>query len=303
MRMLVTGAAGFAGGHLTALLRADGHQVTGLVRHAAEESDQTIVVDLTDPVATRDAVCSADPEVVFHLAAASSPAECARDPEMAVRDNVTATASLLAALRETRPRLLLVTSSEVYGRPADDRPLTESSPPRPLSAYGRTKLAVHDLGQRALAEGLPVIEARPFNHAGPGQRLGFVVPDFASQLAAIAAGRAEPVVTVGDLRPRRDFSDVRDIVRGYRELALRGEPGGVYHLCSGRAVSIQAILDELIGLAGVTVEVRSLPDPDHRSAPVIVGSYARALTAVGWSPEVPLRQTLADVLAEWRARA
>ncbi|NUQ50162.1 MAG: DNA translocase FtsK 4TM domain-containing protein, partial [Phycisphaerae bacterium] len=201
----------------------------------------------------RRVVAEAQPDVVFHLAAASSPADSLHDPVGTLRDNVLGTASLLQALlgSGSRARVLLVTSSEIYGLPSDC-PLTEDSAPAPRSAYGVSKLAVHELGRQVYrTDGLEIIEARPFNHIGPGQGLGFVVPDFAAQIAGIKLGQREPLLRVGDLSAARDFSDVRDIVRGYEALALGGQPGEVYHLCSGIGRPIQAVVDTLCALAQV----------------------------------------------------
>ncbi|MCC7492801.1 MAG: GDP-mannose 4,6-dehydratase [Fimbriimonadaceae bacterium] len=303
-RVLVTGAAGFAGRHLTTLLRQQGDDVVPLVRQPAGLPGE-VTADLIDPAATATAVQRAAPAVVYHLAAASSPSASLRDPGGTLQANVVGTANLLqAALAiQPRPRVLLVTSSEVYGSPPPGPPLTATTACQPRTPYAVSKLAVHYLGQQFhLAHGLPVIEARPFNHLGPGQALGFVAPDFASQIAAIAAGRREPLLRVGDLRAAKDFSDVRDIVRGYALLAAAGQAGATYHLCRGQATSIQELLDTLLDLARVPVEVIQ----DHRRVgagppPVVCGDASPA-AALGWRASRPLRQTLADVLAEWRDR-
>ncbi len=309
MRVLVTGVSGFAGRHLAALLVSGGHAVTGLGRPADAPAPPGVVMrvaDLTQAELLRSAVVAAQPDVIYHLAAASSPAQAARDPLGTLQVNVLGTAALLeAAVACARPpRLLVVTSSEVYGQPASAEPLTEDSPPAPRGVYGTSKLMVHELLQQYhRTGGLEIVEARPFNHIGPGQRLGFVVPDFAAQVQAVAEGRQRPVVEVGDLSAARDFTDVRDIVRGYVALAVGGEPGQVYHLCSGRAVTAGELLTRLMALSGVTAEVQ-VADARWRnggSVPII-GSYQRAQAAVGWTPQIALDATLRDVLAEWAGR-
>ncbi len=309
MRVLLTGVAGFAGRHLATLLVADGQEVWGLTRAAPVDLPGVtpVVADLADEAATRRAVLDTAPAVIYHLAAASSPAQSVRDPVGTLRDNLLGTAALLqAALAcRPRPRVLLVTTSEVYGAPRTTAPLTEDAPCDPLHPYAVSKLAVHHLGrQYCRTAGLDVIEARPFNHFGPGQRQGFVVPDFAAQVAAVAAGRQEPLLRVGDLSAAKDFTDVRDIVRGYRDLAEQGEPGVAYHLCSGRATSVGWILHTLARLAGVTI--RTAPHPERlrpEPTPIVCGSFERARQAVGWRPRIGLETSLADVLAEWRERA
>ena len=151
--------------------------------------------------------------------------------------------------------------------------------------------------------GLPVVEARPFNHIGPGQARGFVVPDFASQLAAIKLGRQPPRISVGNLSAERDFTDVRDVVRAYRRLAQDGEPGASYIICCGRPVSIRRLLDTLIELSDVAVEVQLDPERMRPSdTPVLYGSHARLTEETGWEPRIPLRVSLADAFEDWVER-
>jgi GDP-4-dehydro-6-deoxy-D-mannose reductase len=148
--------------------------------------------------------------------------------------------------------------------------------------------------------GLPVVEARPFNHIGPRQALGFVVPDFASQIAAIKQGRSPATIAVGNLAAKRDFTDVRDVVRAYILLAEVGRPGKPYLICSGKPVSIQSILDELIAFSGLDIAIR--PDPQRMrpaDIPLLYGSHARLLADTGWKPSFSLAQSLQDVYHEW----
>jgi GDP-4-dehydro-6-deoxy-D-mannose reductase len=314
MRALVTGIAGFAGSHLADWLVANGDEVVGCAVEADWPRNLTHLrgrltlerVDLLDFEAVCAVVRAARPDVVYHLAAMASTAHAVREPIDTLRANVTTTANVLHATlqAEDPPRVLHVTSGDVYGLPAGDRPLAEDTPFSPTNAYAVSKITAHYLGvQVHLAHGLPVIEARPFNHLGPRQGPGFVVPDFARQLVAIARGQAEPVLRVGDLRAQRDFTDVRDIVRGYRLLATTGRPGRVYHLCSGRGVPIAELLERLVAASGVHVRVEV--DPDRlRPGPVsvIVGSHARVSAELGWHPTIDLDRSLADVLADLHAR-
>jgi GDP-4-dehydro-6-deoxy-D-mannose reductase len=201
-------------------------------------------------------------------------------------------------------RVLVVTSSDVYGATdAGARPIDETAPLRPIGVYGISKAAA-DLAafRHWWATGQAVVRARAFNHTGPGQSPAFVCSDFARQIASIAAGRAEPVLHVGNLDVERDFSDVRDVARGYALLWERGEPGEVYNLCSGIATRVADVVDMLIAESGAAVRIVAEPERRRgREIPTIVGSAARA-RALGWAPAIPLAETLRDLYRDWRAR-
>ncbi|MEW5988816.1 MAG: GDP-mannose 4,6-dehydratase [Chloroflexota bacterium] len=313
MRIFVTGSTGFAGSHLVDQLLAAGHEVFGLYHPATSHQPLAqhplfhwVEGDLLELVSLKAAVTAASPHVVYHLAGQASPSRSWDNPALTLAVNAGGTANLLeAALAAGRPRVVVVTSAEIYG-PAQphELPLTEASPPRPQHPYGVSKWAAGQLvplyWQRYQ---LPVVEARPFNHVGPRQALGFVVPDFASQLAAIRLGRQKPALSVGNLSAARDFTDVRDVARAYQYLAERGRPGESYLICSGEAISIQTILDTLIELAGVEVEVI---EDSRRARPVEIlylrGSNAKIAQDTGWRPEINLRQSLADALEDWLER-
>jgi GDP-4-dehydro-6-deoxy-D-mannose reductase len=313
MRVFVTGATGFAGSHLIDDLIAGGNEVFSLVHSGSSHQPipqhalcQAIPGDLLDPEDLKTAVRQAEPDVIFHLAGQASPSLSWNDPALTLTINSVGTANLLeAAVALGRPRVIVVTSAEVYGQITPAMlPLTEETPPRPHHPYGISKVAAGQLvdvyWQRY---GLPVVEARPFNHVGPRQTLGFVVPDFASQLAAIKLGLQEASISVGNLNAERDFSDVRDVVRAYCLLAEAGEPGQSYLICSGQAVPIHYLLTTLIELAEVEVEVRYDPARMRPSdTPTLYGSYARLQRDTGWRPEIHLRQSLADALADWLER-
>jgi GDP-4-dehydro-6-deoxy-D-mannose reductase len=198
----------------------------------------------------------------------------------------------------------VVGSAEEYGAVADaGRPISEDTPLRPLSPYAASKVAQEYLAlQYALGHGLPVVRTRTFNHTGPGRGAVFAESSFARQIADIQAGRREPRIVVGNLDAVRDFSDVRDVVGAYALLVERGAPGEVYNVCSGRGVRIGFVLERLVALSGVKVEIREeqalLRQAD---IPFLVGDYGR-LRALGWSPEIPLDRSLADLLAYWRER-
>lgn len=313
MRVFITGATGFAGSHLVDQLMAQGHDVLALVHEAtshqglpANDHVQPIVGDLLDADGLIKAVASARPDVIFHLAGQAYPARSWLDPALTIAVNTGGTANLLrAAVEYGRPRVVVVTSAEIYGPiAAADLPLTENTIPHPRHPYGVSKLAAGALARLYWERyELPVMEARPFNHIGPRQATGFVVPDFASQLAAIRLGRAKPVMRVGNLGPERDFTDVRDVARAYWDLAERGQPGEAYLICSGHSISIHDLLDTLIDLSGVSVEVVT----DERrinpvDIPCLYGSYAKIERDTNWRPQIPLRQSLADALTDWEER-
>ncbi len=313
MRVFVTGATGFAGSHLVDRLLEQGDEILALVHDATshqtlpdDSAVHAIAGDLMDLESLKAAVAEARPDVIYHLAGQAYPARSWGDPARTLDINAGGTANLLeAAVAYGRPRVVVVTSAEIYGTlDADDLPLTEQSPPSPRHPYGISKLAAGLLvGVYHARYRLPVVEARPFNHIGPHQAPGFVVPDFASQLAAIRLGLNEPHMFVGNLDSQRDFTDVRDVVRAYTMLAEMGEPGEGYLICSGQPVSIRDLLGMMVELAGVAVEIKPDPARMHPSdTPCIYGSYAHIQDQIGWQPEIPLEQSLTDALADWESR-
>ncbi len=296
MRAFVTGAKGFVGTWLMTHLQAEGDEVVGV---DAE-------IDVSDAGAVRRALLDAAPDAVYHLAARSHVGSSWADPEEVVRVNVLGTLHVLEGARAcpTAPRLLLVSSAEVYGF-VDEAvlPADETTPLTPVTPYAASKVAAEYLGIQAhLAHGLAVIRVRPFNHIGPGQGAGFVVPSLAQRIVeARRAGVAQ--VGVGNLAAKRDFTDVRDVVRAYRLLVERGTPGEVYNVCSGRALSMSDLAVRMLSLAGADFEL--VPDPElfrPVDVPVLCGDPAKLRGATGWVPRVELDRTLADVLAEWADR-
>lgn len=306
MRALVTGACGFVGRHLCHHLVAAGDEVTaGTFTPGAGERlpCPSLYLDVTDAVAVRRVIEQCRPEAIYHLAGLAFVPEAEEDFGRTLRVNVESVANICRAAADLAgaPAVVFVSSAEVYGkvRPGDN-PLTESQPPAPANNYSLSKvmgeLVVH---RYAAGGGIRGVVVRPFNHLGPGQDPRFVASSFARQLALIARGEAPPVLHVGNLTPERDFSDVRDIVRGYRLAALHG--GGTWNLCSGRAVPVQQILDTLIEVSGLQVEVR--PDPARMrpaEVPRIEGCFAQAERELGWRPEIPLADTLSALYQFWR---
>lgn len=313
MRVLVTGATGFAGSHLVDALLADGHRVFGLIytsdgreRPVEHPAYTPIEGDLLNLSSLRAAVEQARADVIYHLAGWALTAQSWRYPARAIMVNTAGTANVLqAAVEGGRPRVVAVTSAEIYGTVTRDQlPITEATEPDPHHPYGVSKWAAARLIPLFWHRfELPVVEARPFNHVGPRQEPGFVVPDFASQLAAIKLGMQPPTISVGNLSAERDFTDVRDVVRAYRHLADDGRPGETYLICSGQPVSIHYLLDALIEVGDVAVEVRHDPERMRPSdTPVLYGSYDRLRRHTGWQPTIHLRQSLRDAFDDWLER-
>jgi GDP-4-dehydro-6-deoxy-D-mannose reductase len=293
MKAFLTGASGFVGTWLTAHLEDCGDEVVAL-----EEQ-----VDIGDAGAVAAALEAADADIVYHLAALAHVGDSWIAPDKTLTVNVLGTLSLLEAARTaTRPpRVLLVSSAEVYGAGASE-PYDESSPLRPVSPYAASKVAAEFLGVQAfLGRGLEVVIARPFNHVGPGQSANFVVSALGQRVAE--AERTGGEVRVGNLAAARDFTDVRDVVRAYRLLGLDGLAGEVYNVSSGRTVVIADVLARLVAAAKgeiVTVEDPALFRPVD--VPVLGGDSSKLRAATAWAPTIALDDTLTDVLNDWRAR-
>jgi GDP-4-dehydro-6-deoxy-D-mannose reductase len=308
VRVFVTGASGFVGGHLLDALRRAGHEpvAAGGPRDAAP----FVPLDICAPEAVRDAVAAAAPEAIVHLAGQAFVPQSLADPLGTFAVNAGGTANLLEAVRALRertgtaPRVLIVSSAEVYGRQAPERmPLDETAALRPANPYAASKAAAEVC---ALAwgrtYGLDVVVARPFNHIGPGQDTRFAVASFAAQLAAIAAG-APALLHVGNLEAQRDFLDVRDVAAAYAALLANGRSGEVYNICSGQPVAIREVLRHLITIARIPVEVRADPDRLRPSELSLMSGDAGKLRAVtGWQPRFSLEASLRDVYADARER-
>ena len=310
MRVLITGVGGFAGRHLCALFASDGVGVTGLGRSDLPPEElpsgleRYLCCDLTDARQASAAISSIHPDLVFHLAGQASVGSAWKDPGATIKANLDTTIHLLEALRRHAPatRVMIACSGEVYGAHAD-LPVTEEHPLRPRNPYAVSKAAAdHAAALYQEAHGMHVLRMRAFNHAGPGQSDAHVVSKLARQIVegeATAGEKAAEIVT-GGLDVRRDFTDVRDVVRAYRLALERAEPGA-YNVCSGESVAIADFLDGLARHADVRVEQRT--DPQRVRAVEVMeirGSHEKLTEATGWRPEVPLDRTLADTLEALR---
>lgn len=291
MRALITGADGFVGLHLSEHLEAEGDEVIGSA------------TDITDRGALIAAFSEAEPEVVYHLAAQADVGGSWESPVETLRVNVEGTLNTLDAARLAGARrVLAVTSADIYGRvEATDLPLDEGQPIRPVSPYAASKGAADMLClQATLGHGLDVVRARSFNHLGPGQSDRFVASAIASRIVANERC-GETSVRVGNLQARRDFTDVRDVVRAYRLLMSSGLAGEAYHVCSGVDRSVDELARILIELARTTIRLE--PDPDLLrpiDLEVLRGDNTKIHECTGWTPEIPIETTLADLLQHWR---
>jgi GDP-4-dehydro-6-deoxy-D-mannose reductase len=316
MRALITGITGFVGSHLAEYLLDRGDvQVFGGVRWRSRMENiehlrhrvTLVECDLRDSSSVRAALRAVRPDVIFHLAAQSFVPTSWAAPADTLATNVLGQVNLLEGVRELGldPVIHVAGSSEEYGlvRP-DEVPVREDNPLRPLSPYGVSKVAQDLLGyQYHMSYGLRVIRTRTFNHTGPRRGEVFAESDFARQIARAEAGLGEPVLRAGNLEARRDFTDVRDVVRAYWLAVERGVPGEVYNVASGRSYSMRQVAEALIAMSAVPIRIE--PDAARRrpsDVPLLVGDAAKFRRQTGWQPTIPFERTLADLLAYWRER-
>ncbi len=293
MRVWVSGAGGFVGTWLLPRLARDGHDVTSTDRE----------VDVRDAAAVADAIAGARPDAIVHLAALASVASSYADPEAVARVNYFGTLHVLrAALRHApHARVLLVSSSEIYGGSATSAPIAEDAPLAPVSPYACTKAAADLLGAAFAESGLDVVRARPWNHTGPGQTDSYVASSFARQLAEMVLEKRDPVLRVGNLDTVRDFLDVADVVDAYVRLLDPAVPRGAYNIATGVPVRVAQLLDGLIEHAGLRPQLEVDP-ARHRPDRPSVGDASRLRRATDWSPRIPLDRTLARLFDAWLRR-
>lgn len=303
---LVTGGTGFAGSHLVERLLETHDSVAGWSnpsstrRAAGHPRVRWSAVDLLDLPAIERTLASTRPSVIYHCAGLAHVAEAWSQADLAMRVNAFGTHLLLEGIRRAGLRCpVVIAGSALVYRPSP-RPFKEDDPIGPADPYGVSKLAQEMAGLRAST---PVLIARAFNHAGPGQSSAFVTSSFARQIAEIEAGMSAPVLNVGNLDSRRDITDVRDTVRGYEALAASGRPGSAYNVCSGQAYRVGDLLETLLNMARVAVrvdvdEARLRPGDNH----TVAGDPSRIAADTGWRATIPIEQTLGDLLDWWRAR-
>jgi GDP-4-dehydro-6-deoxy-D-mannose reductase len=311
MNILITGIGGFVGGHLARHL-AESYPdaaIHGIGLHMRPElvpiCRSLHKIDLRDEMAVREVLDDTAPDAIYHLAAQSFVPASWRNPWDTLATNIGIQTHMLhaLALSGARPRFLVVSSSEIYGavRP-DVLPVNEDAPLKPNNPYSVSKAAQDMLGlQYFLSHDIPVIRVRAFNHIGPGQSTRFVAPAFASQIAEIEAAGCRGTIRVGNLSAARDFTDVRDVVRAYRLLMKKGEPGEAYNVGSGVAHPISELLDLLLEFSAAQIAVKV--DPERlrpSSVPRIVCDNGKLRARTGWQPEHAFAQSLFDILSECR---
>lgn len=312
MKALIIGGGGFVGGYLGRHLSADKGWETTITKLPQEQV--TVAgccvcdLDITDLCAIQALLQKKRPDVIFHLAAQSSVAVSWKNPQLTVDINIRGSLNVLDAVRhmaDYHPRLLLIGSGEEYGTlPEGVCRVSEETPVHPGNPYAVTKAAQNLFGTLyAKAYGMETVMVRAFNHIGPEQTPQFVTADFCRQAAEIALGKREPVIRVGNLSAARDFTDVRDVVRAYGLLAEHGRAGETYNVGTGRAVVIRELLEEIIRQSGVKIQVETDPAKLRPvEIPVIEADVTKLRQDTGWTPEIPLEQTIAETLAYWKAQ-
>ena len=316
-RVLITGITGFAGSHLAEHFLADhpGVEVFGTYRWRSRRENiegiegkvRLLECDLSDMTAVRNALETSRPDAIYHLAAQSFVPSSWVSPLQTLTDNISGQTNIFEAVRSLGldPAIQIACSSEEYGLVLPDEvPIKETNPLRPLSPYAVSKVTQDFLAyQYFMSYGIRAIRTRGFNHTGPRRGEVFVTSNFAKQVATIEAGKAPAVIKVGNLDAVRDFTDVRDMVRGYVLATEKGKPGEVYNLASGKAITIRAMLDKLIALAKVEVKVETDPARLRPSdVEVLIGDYSKFHADTGWEPKIPFDQTLEDLLNYRRHR-
>jgi GDP-4-dehydro-6-deoxy-D-mannose reductase len=307
-RILVTGIEGFAGGHLARHLASSGHTIFGL--HWADAPaglpGELHRGDVCDFESTRSILEQTRPDGIIHLAGISSVALSESYQMATYKVNALGTLRLLEAVRQLqlKCRVILISSADVYGRSNIGRPLTEDLPSQPLSPYALSK---HMTGEAGLfyhrAFGLDTVVLRPFSHTGPGQTTAFVFPKVANAIAQIEKGKQDPVIEMGDLSVRRDYTDVRDIVRAYLLALERCTAGETYNVTSGKPLVLKEEVNYLCSLARVPMRVESSPAKFRpHDIPLLTGDPSKFAAATDWKPEIPFTQTLSDLLDYYRGR-
>lgn len=311
MRALITGVNGFVGSHLEEWLKVQNIEVWGTSRIRADIQDDSlnrVQLDFNDEEEIIKILNDIKPDMIFHLAAQSSVKKSWDSIAVTLEANVINTAVFYEAIRRSEiagtTKVLSIGSSEEYGIiSADKIPIKENSFLNPINPYGMSKVSQFMLTKLYASLGMHVVHVRPFNHIGPGQSLGFVTTDFSNQIAKIEAGIIEPKMSVGNLSAKRDFLDVRDIVRAYEKIIHSGIPGEVYNICSGTPLAISDVLDNLIKLSTCNIQVSTdknlLRNVD---IPLYVGSNEKIKSLINWEQEIPIEKTLADTLNFWREK-
>lgn len=308
-KVLIIGSAGFVGNHLIDYILANRKDwqitATKMPREVIDKSVAVRDLDITKPEEIDALLAEVQPDYIYHLAAQSSVALAWKNPQLTIQINIVGTVNLLDAVRklEKQPRMLLIGSGEEYGhvRP-DEVPIVEDNNTRPGNIYAVTKVTQNMIGHLYYeAYGMDIMSTRSFNHTGPNQTPQFVVPDFCKQVAEIEKGRKDPVIYTGNLSAKRDFTDVRDVVRAYCLLMEKGRAGETYNVGCGHAVEIRSILDLILSHSSMKIRVET--DPARLrpvDVPIIEADITKLTEDTGWKPEISLDQTITETLEVYR---
>lgn len=313
-KAFITGITGFAGSFLAEnLIQTGKYQISG--NYLTDQSFQNVAsiadkiklhkIDLQNSDAIESVILEEKPDLIFHLAALTAPGESFENPGQFITNNILAQINMFEAVRRAKlsSKILVVSSAEVYGNVSpSDLPIDEETNLAPVNPYAVSKVACDFLGlQYFLSYKIPIIRVRPFNHIGPRQSPAFVVASFAKKIAEIEVGRIEPVLKVGNLSTKRDFTDVRDTVWGYQLLLEKGMAGEVYNIGSGRSFEIKYLLDTLLSFSNKKIAVKVEPSLMRPvDVPELVCDNSKIKVATGWEPKIPIEETLRETLNYWR---
>ncbi|MDD5005794.1 MAG: GDP-mannose 4,6-dehydratase [Candidatus Omnitrophica bacterium] len=316
MKVVITGIAGFVGSHLAEfLLDKNNVNVFGIDRWLSrldniqhiKDKIKLIECDLTDPFSTNSVIEKIRPDLIFHLAAQSFVPTSWSAPHDTLTTNIIGELNIFEAVRKLRlkTKIQIACSSEEYGMVyKNEVPIKETNPLRPLSPYGVSKVAQDLLGyQYYQSYNMFIVRTRGFNHTGPRRGENFVTSNFAKQIALIEKGSQKPVMEVGNLNAIRDFTDVRDMVKGYWLALEKGKPGEEYNICSGKGIIIKEALKILLKLTNEKISIKKDPRRLRPSdVEILIGDCSKFRKQTGWKPEIPLERTLQDLLDYWRER-
>ncbi len=314
-KVLITGISGFAGSHLAEyLISQKTYEVAGtfLFKKSLVNVDHIkqnlhlVELNLVDQKKTSEVVKEIKPDLIFHLAALPAVGNSFKNPAETMINNITAQINILEAIKKLNffdTRILIVSSADVYGKvPPEELPMDENTAFRPTNTYAVSKIAQDFLGfQYYISYRLKIIRVRPFNHIGPRQSAGFVVADFAKKIAEIERKKREPLLEVGNLGTKRDFTDVRDMVRAYEMVIKKGEEGEVYNIGSGVSYSMSDILERLLSFSKIKIKVEIDPllfRPED--SPDRICDNKKFVELTGWKPSIPIEESLKDTLDYWR---
>lgn len=309
MKSLIIGGAGFVGNylinHLSDDLKWDVYVTKMFHEKLINDKAKIYDLDILNKEQISKVLEEVRPDFIFHLAAQSSVALSWKNPGLTIDVNVKGSVNVMDAIRELdyKPRMLFIGSGEEYGHiKPDESPITESNAVRPGNIYAATKVCQNMIGKiYADAYDMDIMMVRAFNHIGPNQAPMFVVADFCKQVAEIERGEKEPVILTGNLSAKRDFTDVRDVVRAYGLLVQHGKKGETYNIGSGNAIAIQKILDKILKLSNTKIEAKVDPEKLRPvDVKIIEADTTKVRECTGWKPEITLDTTLMETLEYWR---